>query len=635
MTTTGYEVHVIRDRRWVVAERFANDSREEAIAAAKRMFNVDKLDGVRVFTEKFDSSTQLFVPQYIMRNVRPGVKLARDAPVVKLARDAPVQSPSAEPARKVAAAPRVVAAQTASAAGLRPALAGAAPSAAFAGSAGAITAPGGFNPDNYLQAVASGADPSLSPSGEQVSRLREAGRRAFETAVLIAGLLMEGIGFAMLLALLDGSNATWSERPLWVGLAFGLLLGGLLIVVRQIGKLRALGSWLRRNDAIEPSPTPRAPGEPSESTFSWRKMFDAVFFNKMPGKWPEPPAEPPPPPRLEPVQPDPPPIEEMAEEPPPVAKPEAAPIDQLTGFIAKYLHGPEVQGIVDTLTDDDSLFAAYLYLTGAADACVEAAGVGARAPGLVLSAALDPLKLSANQSDDFALRRQLFQNDPRYMAVIDLGREVMATALQRRQADPEALASAVEEWRLRPPLAENERLYILAIEASLAMGGVPPEPSVVAHAFEDHKAMIDAVVQVYRGQEIGPHGCMAFRSAADAAAAAMEIQARRLELSLKDGATPLDVRTVAVDFALPQFETRSIGDILTDVRALTALAIPGDVLVAEAMRPALDSVGYRLRDFRSIPTPDGEPIRLAAIEWAGAPQVSAAPAAAPSAPAPV
>lgn len=629
MTTTGYEVHVIRDRRWIVAERFANDSREEAIAAAKRMFNVDRLDGVRVFTEKFDNATQLFVPQYIMRDVRPGVKIARDAPV---------QAPAAPPARKVAAAPRVVAAQSATAAGWRPALGAAAPTAAFAGPAGAIAAPGGFNPDSYLQAVATGADPARSQTAEQVSALREAGRRAFETAVLIAGLLMEGIGFAMLLALLDGSNATWNERPLWVGLAFGLLLGGLLIVVRQIGKLRALGSWIRRNDAIEPYPTPRAPGEPSESSFSWRKVIDAVFYNKMPSKWPEPAPEPQPLPKAEPARPEQPPIEETAEAPPPpppppVVKPEPAPIDQLTGFIARYLHGPGVQGVVDTLTDDDSLFAAYLYLTGAADACVEAAGVGTRAPGLVLSAALEPLRLSANQSDNFALRRQLFQNDPRYLDVIALGSEAMATALQRRQADPEALALAVEEWRRRPPLAENERLFLLAIEASLSMGGVPPEPSVVAHAFEDHKEMVDAVVQVYRGQEIGPHGCMAFRSAADAAAAAMEIQARRLELSLKDGAAPLDVRTVAVDFALPQFEVHGIGEILTGVRSLTALAIPGDVLVADSMRPALTSVGYRLRDFRSIPTPGGEHVRLAAIEWDGAPQVSAAPAA--SAPAPV
>jgi len=632
MTTTGYEVHVIRDRRWVVAERFANDSRDEAIAVAKRMFNVDRLDGVRVFTEKFDNATQLFVPQYIMRDVRPGVRVARDAPV---------QAPATPSVRKVAAAPRAIAAQ-ASSAGWRPALGGPtlggpAPAAAFAGSAAAIAAPGGFNPDHYLQAVASGADPSQSQSAEQVSALREAGKRAFETGVLIVGLLMEGVGFAMLLALLDGSNATWNERPLWVGLAFGLLLGGLLVVVRQIGKLRSLGSWIRRSDAIEPYPTPSARGEPTESTFSWRKLFDAVLFNRMPSKWPEPPPEPAvqpaPPPRVEPQQMEVPPAEEIVEEPAPVAKTEPAPIDQLTSFIAKFLHGPGVQDVVDTLSDDDSLFAAYLYFTGAADACVEAAGVGTRAPGLVLSAALEPLKLSASQSDDFALRCHLFQNDPRYMAVIDLGREAMAAALQRRQADPEALAQAVEQWRLRPPLAENQRLYILAIEASLATGGVPPEPSIVAHAFEDHKTMVDAVVEVYRGQEIGPHGCMAFRSAADAAAAAMEIQARRLELSLKDGVAPLDVRTVAGEFPLLQFETQSTSDILAGMRSLASLAIPGDVLVAESMRASLAGVGYRLRDFRTIPTPFGEPIRLAAIEWDGAPQAGATAAASTLAPA--
>lgn len=623
MTTTGYEVHVIRDRRWVVAERFANDSREEAIAVAKRMFNVDRLDGVRVFTEKFDNATQLFVPQYIMRDVRPGVKVARDAPV---------QAPAAPPARKLAAAPRAVAAQSVSSAGARSAPVSAPPATAPSVSAPTLGAPGAFNPDSYLQTVANGGDPAQSASAEQVSALRDAGRRALETAVLIAGLIMEGIGFAMLLALLDGSNATWNERPLWVGLAFGLLLGGLLIVVRQIRKLRALGSWFQRNDALEPYPTPRDVGAPKESTFNWRRLFDAVFFNKMPSKWPEPEPEPQKAKPEEAVQPSPATTEEAP--PAPEVKPDPAPIDQLTGFIAKYLHGPAVQDVVDGLTDDDSLFAAYLYLTGAADACVEAAGVGTRAPGLVLSAALDPLKLTSAQNDEFALRRQLFQNDPRYAAVIDIGRDAMATALQRRQADPEAMTVAVEEWRRRAPLSESERLFILAVEASLALGGTPPEPSVVAHAFEDHKVMVDAVVQVYRGQEIGPNGCMAFRSAADAAAAAMEIQARRLELSLKDGAAPLDVRTVAVEFPLPQFEKRGVGEILSGVRRLTAIAIPGDVLVADSMRPSLDAVGYRLRDFRTIPSPTGEPIRLAAIEWEGAPQASPAPNSA-AAPAPV
>jgi len=39
MTTTGYEVQVIKDRRWIVAERFGNDAREEAIATAKRILS--------------------------------------------------------------------------------------------------------------------------------------------------------------------------------------------------------------------------------------------------------------------------------------------------------------------------------------------------------------------------------------------------------------------------------------------------------------------------------------------------------------------------------------------------------------------------------------------------------------------
>ena len=115
MTTTGYEVHVIKDRRWILAERFPNDSRDQAIAAAKRLFNVEQLDGVRVFTEKFDNATQLFMPQYVMRDVRPGVKVARDAPV---------QSPATTPPRPGAAATTAIATQPTSADTWRPAIGG-------------------------------------------------------------------------------------------------------------------------------------------------------------------------------------------------------------------------------------------------------------------------------------------------------------------------------------------------------------------------------------------------------------------------------------------------------------------------------------------------------------------------------
>ena len=70
----------------------------------------------------------------------------------------------------------------------------------------------------------------------------------------------------------------------------------------------------------------------------------------------------------------------------------------------------------------------------------------------------------------------------------------------------------------------------------------------------------------------------------------VEIQARRLELSLKDGVAPLDVRTVAGEFPLLQFETQSTSDILAGMRSLASLAIPGDVLVAESMRASLAGI---------------------------------------------
>jgi hypothetical protein len=599
MTTTGYEVHVVRDRRWVVAERFPNDSREEAIAAAKRLYNTDRQDGVRVFTERFDSATQLFVPQFIMREIRPGVKIVRDAPAQAAAPAPPVRKAASPPAAATTFA--------------NPASSPAAKSPS-SGAIDKVSRPGSFDPDAHLEQLAASESFTAQPP-EPLSGLRAAGRRALETGVLVVGLLMEGLGFAMLLALLDNSDSNWAERPIWVAIAFGLLLGGLVTVVRQVRRLRKLNNEIAEVAALEPYPTPEEPGQAAKSTFSLRKIFNAIFLNKMPSKWPEPEV----PAAEEPAQPMA--AEDgTAQQSQPSKAHEPAPIDQLTGFISKFLHGPGVLEIIDPLIDSDSRFAAYLYLVAAAEACVEAAAGGPRAAGPVQVAALEPLNLSAAEKDDFELRRQLFKTDQRYRDLIDLGREAMTTALERRKPDPEAMALAMAEWRMRPPLAESQRIVVLAIDASLAIGGTPPEPSRVNQAFDAHEAIFAAAIEVYRGEAVDLKGFAAFRSAADAAAAAMEIQARRLELSLEDDAVTLDVRAAAAEFSLSMFETRSVRDLLTGVNALALLAIPGDVLVAGSMRSTLANLGYRLRDFRTIPTTAGAAIELAVIDWDGAPQ---------------
>jgi hypothetical protein len=469
--------------------------------------------------------------------------------------------------------------------------------------------------------VSLGGLAGTKPADMPQSKLRDAGKRAFETALLIAGLLMEGIGFAMLLALLDNSDASWSERPFWVVVAFGLLLVGLLIVVRQIKRLRALGNWL--TTPVEELDVYRAPFEAREakpSGFRWRTLLDAVLFNRMPSKWPEPAQSP------MPVSPPAPAETNEADAPAAEAEREVDPaaLDQVTGFIEKYLHGDDFQAVVDELTDDDSRFGACLFLRGAVNACIEAAGLTKRPPGFLLSAAFAPFQLSPETFHDYQLRYDIFEQDSRVLAMIDRGRETMTRALENRQADGASILDAVQEWSLRRRLAETDRTYVLAIEARLAIGSIPPEPSVVAHAFEEHRAMIGVITDIYRGRATSLANVLLFQSASDAAAAAMEIQARRLGVSLEDGAVPIDVRTVVGDFALAQLEMGNVSMLLADVQRLAETAVPGEVMVAETMRTALIGVGYTLRETRTVETLGGQSVQLAAVDWQGAPSISLA-----------
>ena len=104
----------------------------------------------------------------------------------------------------------------------------------------------------------------------------------------------------------------------------------------------------------------------------------------------------------------------------------------------------------------------------------------------------------------------------------------------------------------------------------------------------------------------------------------MEIQARRLGVSLEDGAVPIDVRTVVGDFALAQLEMGNVSMLLADVQRLAEKAVPGEVMVAESMRTSLIGVGYTLRETRTVETLGGQPTQLAAVDWQGAPSISLA-----------
>jgi hypothetical protein len=583
MRSIGYELQEVRDGRWVVVRKYLPEEREDALAAGRRLFNVEDAAGVRVLNESFDESRQIFVPQYVLRLVRPGVRIDRDGPA-----GAPIQT-----------------------------------AAVRRGVTGNFTEQliGGAGWTPPIQGEPRAAEPVAGPPPGS------AGQRFAALAMLILGLVLEGLGVALALAILEQGAPLQDTRALWLGLAFGMLVAGLIMVVRQVGRLRDLGGLLLADSrATRSRPSARhramaaAAAMPAEATHGWREVIAAALFNRLPPKHGENASA------LPSTTP------ELAVTPPPSAEPPAdlaptaiappAPIATLVGFIDRALLrsiGDEARAAL--LSDPETRFAGYLFLRGAAEACVAAVGgADSEPPQAVLSAALDPLKLSAPALDGFAVRAQVFAGDQRYAGLVEAGRKALAAAMTGND-QPDALGAALAQWRDRAATSTTESVVLLALASDIATGGEPPDPAHVAAAFAMHQRAREAALNIYRGQRLGgADDLLLFRHASDAVAAAIELQARRLDSNIAGVVAPLALRAVALGFPVGRFE-RLDGAMaaMTEARAVLAGAIDGEVMVADDDRQALTRIGYRLGPARPAIIDDNRTLMLAPILWEAPP----------------
>lgn len=97
-----YELHVLRNDRWSLAERFPAAERNEAIFEAQRHLASPDVEAVRVIREAWDEASQLFKQRTIYRN---GKQRDRRKPALAVFEDAPVRRPPIAAAARPAPAP--------------------------------------------------------------------------------------------------------------------------------------------------------------------------------------------------------------------------------------------------------------------------------------------------------------------------------------------------------------------------------------------------------------------------------------------------------------------------------------------------------------------------------------------------
>lgn len=71
MANEFYELHIARDGRWSVIERYDASDRDDAIETAKMHFERDEVDGVKVTKEQFDEASGTYRPRTVFRTMKP------------------------------------------------------------------------------------------------------------------------------------------------------------------------------------------------------------------------------------------------------------------------------------------------------------------------------------------------------------------------------------------------------------------------------------------------------------------------------------------------------------------------------------------------------------------------------------
>lgn len=616
------EVHVHDNGRWRLEERFRAAEKDEAIAAAKRLITKGS-EAVKVVRETFDEATGLFKERTLYREGTPKPK---------------------QPEAKAAPRPQAAVSRT----------------AVSRNQLASPAAAPGPKAESGRQARPLEEEPIRIPLGHILSRVA-----LMTTGVLALGgiggvVLMEQFGLGMVL---PGRYLTFAVALLVAAFVLALFLFArtkrlleeqALMRRRQAAEaakqaappatLSEVMAMTRAGEEVPEGASAASGAQPSSAASpepDWAARLDAALSTKKAEKTeaareaPAPDPAPPPVPAA-PVAPAPSvsAVPSLGPQPnDPMALPVASEQDRvrLRDFFKNCLTGDGAKIFTDNGPDGKrKRFACHLFLLGAGEAVMQAAGQAATPPqlGAVLQMALAMLGTTPQRATEFAAKVDDYRNDALYADTISAGRLAMQNFINGKGIAGDALGQALKLWGAQEtkaaaaqqaPTGDVAIMFtdmVSSVETTQALGDEGAMRLVQAH-----NLIVGAALKRHRGHQVKHtgDGIMAvFPRVSDAVKASAEIQREVNQYNTVTLQRPLAIR-IGVSSGKPvQEDNDYFGTVVQLAARLSGAGEPGAIHVTQGVAEQSPADGFSYGPLSLVPLKGfPEPQPAIQVHWRG------------------
>lgn len=291
--------------------------------------------------------------------------------------------------------------------------------------------------------------------------------------------------------------------------------------------------------------------------------------------------------------------------------------------------------------DNFNKFGVNLFLAGACEAVGKAGELDAAECAQILRESVEVLGTSGERADKFAKAYDSYLLDPKYLSMIESGRDAMQRHLGGSPDAPAILDHALNDWNQRKPEEDQSGIRTVAVMFTDIVGSTELTQThgdtAAQEVVRTHNRIVRAALNEYQGKEVKHTGdgiMASFTDTPNAALAAIYIQ----EMVAADNATnptvPLGVK-IGINSGEPIVEDDDLFGTTVQLSArIVDKAGLGQIFVSEGVRSicegghGLNFISRGAREMKGFK----DPIVLYEVQWSGAQTAPAAPA--PSVPPP-
>lgn len=293
--------------------------------------------------------------------------------------------------------------------------------------------------------------------------------------------------------------------------------------------------------------------------------------------------------------------------------------------------------------DNFNKFGVNLFLAGACEAVGAAGKLDDNERAQILRESVEVLGTSGERADKFAKAYDSYLLDPKYLSMIEAGRDAMQRHLGGSPGAPAMLEHALNDWNQRKPDENEAGIRTIAVMFTDIVGSTDMTQThgdaAAQEVVRTHNRIVRAALTEFNGKEVKHTGdgiMASFAETPNAALAAIYIQ----EMVAADNATnptvPLGIK-IGINAGEPIVEDDDLFGTTVQLSArIVDKAGLGQIFVSEGVRAICDGghglnfISRGAREMKGFK----DPIVLYEVQWSGTknPPVAAAPVPPPPTP---